>query len=204
MIDGIITYYDTVLSGMPYFDQTYGLCELRPREAGKLQPVFFNGSEHVPVRFNGLGLAYIRKVGNVTMTRLPSMVSNKPWYRYTVPLRVFALTKRSTFPSDNSYSADRLAATLIRQLTFRNRNDVLTQLGASAIESAASLYSTDSRQLITEELQGVSNIDFNTFRDIICAVNLNVVVDTYNDCIIEPCDYTPRFCLQLEQYVALP
>jgi hypothetical protein len=204
MIDGIITYYDTVLSGMPYFDQTYGLCELRPREANKLQPVYFNGTDHVTVKFNGLGTAYIRKVANVTMTQLPSMISCRSMYRYTVGLRVFALTKRSTFPTDNAYSADRLAATLIRQLTFRNRNDVLNQLNAQAVNSSATVYSTDSKQLITEELQGVSNIDFNTFRDIVCAVNLNVVVDTYNDCIIEPCEYIPRFCLQLESYVALP
>jgi len=203
MIDGIVNVYRTTLAGMPYFSDVYGLCELRPGAPGKVQPVFYDGTSHTAVVFGRLGTAYIRKVGDVSMQRLPSMVSGKPWYRYTVPLRVFALSKRSTFPSDDTYSADRLAATLIRNLTFRNRADVLTTLGAAAIESAATLYSTNSRQLISEELSGVTNIDFNTFRDIVCAVNINAVVDTYNDCIIEPCDYTPKFCLQLEKFVAL-
>lgn len=202
MIEPIINSYVTTLSAMPYFTEVHGLTELKEDNRGQIRPVVYGDGKWNQIRFNQLGVAYIRKRQATEIVRQSSQRACTPIFRFTSRLRVFAITKRETFPSDNAYSAERFASTIIRALTFDN-GPLVAQVGATRILSEASLYSTDSQQVKQDELSGLARLDFN-FDDLVVAIDVNLEVDSFRDCLIDPCDYDPRFCLQLESYVALP
>ncbi len=201
MIQEVIEYYNAVLGAMPYFSNVYGISE--PKTAKDIKrPVIYVDGNYEDIKLNTKGTSYFRKRSDVTITESVSQVSCRIIYSFTVPLLLFAVTKRDNFPANNSYSADRLAATLIKGLTFKNGN-LKQQIGAASVTSKASLYSTDSQRIISEEFSNLGRNDFN-HKDLVVGVNIDLVISSYTDCLIDPCDYIPKFCLQLESYVALP
>lgn len=201
MIQEVIEYYNDIIGAMPYFSNVYGISELKTaREITR--PVQYTGGDYENLKLNTKGTTYFRKRSDVNISEAQSQISCKTVYSFNVPLLLFALTKRENFPANNAYSADRLAASLIKGLTFRN-GGLKQSLGAVSVTSKASLYSTDSQRIIREEFAGLSRNDFN-HEDIIVGISIDLNITSYNDCLIDPCDYVPRFCLQLESYVALP
>ncbi len=202
MIETIIQYYTNIIGAMPYFSNVYGLVELK-ESSGITRPVQRVGKKMWPVKLNTTGTSYFRKRSDVTIDESVSQVSCNVLYSFTIPLRLIAIVKRANFPMDNEFSADKLAATLIKGLTFKN-GDLKKQIGAVSVVGSAKLYSTDTQQIMKDELTGFdSRSDFN-HDDIIVGINIDLTITTYKRCIIDPCDYLPRFCLQLESYVALP
>lgn len=201
MIQQVIEYYNTVLESMPYFSNVYGIAESKLAKGVTRPVVFIDGAYH-NVKFNTKGTTYFRKRADVTITETQSQISCNIVYSFNVPLVLFALVKRENFPADNAYSSDRLAASLIKALTFKNGN-LKQQIGANSVISKASLYSTNSQKILSEELIGVDRNDFN-HGDIIVGINIDLVISSYQNCLVDPCEYVPRFCLQLESYVALP
>lgn len=203
MIEPVIDFYIQTLQGMPYFEDVYGLCEMKDNGKGVVMPVFYDGSKWKPVKYNKAGVAYMRQRSAVRIEQGNSMRSHEPMQVFTVDLRVVALTKRKTFPNDDELSAHRLANTIVKAFTFDNPHPLRIQAKAAKLKSAARLYTTDSRVVKNEELQNLETKDFS-YDDIAVAVDIELIVTTYNQCIVDPCDYLPRFCLQLENYVALP
>ncbi len=201
MIQTVITHYNSILSSMPFFSNVYGLAELKTDNTMK-QPVIRVGNKLERIKLNTAGTTYFRKRQDVSINQSESQVSCDTVYQFTIPLRLLATTKRNTFPSNTAYSSEQLSATLIKALSFKN-GQLKNDIGAVSIVSSASLYSTDTQKIISEEYTGNNRDDFN-HEDIVVAINIDLIINTYQNCIEDVCDYIPRFCLQLESYVALP
>lgn len=204
MINPVITYYQQQLEGMPYFGQVYGLCELKEQAQGIVMPVFYTSADKKwnTVKINKDGLAYMRTFGSTQIAEAPSNRACEQMQEFTTDIRIVAMAKRATFPNDDAVSSHRLAATITKALTFTN-GPLRAQIQAAKLLSRATVYSTDSRTIKAEEFPNLSTKDFN-FDDIFCAVNVQLTITTYNTCIIDPCEYEPRFCFLLPNKVAIP
>lgn len=202
MINPVIAYYQTVLEAMPFFGQVYGLCEIKENAQGVAMPVFYSSGKFYPVKINKNGMAYMRTTSGVSISPVDSRRACDPMQEFTANIRIIAMAKRATFPGDDAVSAHRLAATIVKALTFTN-GSLRTESNAAKLVSRASLYTTDSRQIKSEEFAGLATKDFN-FDDIFAAVDIDLSITTYNGCIIDPCDYEPRFCFLLPTKVAIP
>ena len=206
-IEAAINWMNVQLEAMPFFSNVYGLCELKPNGQGVSEPVFFVAASETPqkVKFNKLGSTYFRKRGAFTITENTddNMRSCDTLYTFNAPLRLFALTKRKEFPMSNAFAADRLSQTLVKALTTQN-GQLKTQMAVNRVEIRARAYSTDSATIKSDELAGLTSVvDFKHY-DIIIAIDIDIVVVAYSNCLEEACEYIPKFCLQLESYIALP
>lgn len=200
-----IKYIAAFLEAMPYFSKVYGLCEHLDNGKGLTPAFYIDGSKQpIYVEINKLGTAYFRMRSPVSISdsQAKNMVSCATLYTATFPLRLIAITKREYFPDNNAYAANRLSGTIIKAITANN-GTMRTEMNVRNVMMRARAYSTDIKRLKDEEFPGVSNAQF-PLEDIAVGIDIDVVIETYSDCIPEPCEYIPRFCLQLEPYVALP
>lgn len=201
-----IEYMIAQLEAMPFFTTVYGLSELLDNGQGKIVPVHFPNGSTKPenIKINKLGAAYFRKRDNIGIAenQNQNFQSCSTLYTYTVPLRLIAITKREYFPSNNAYSADRLASTIIKAITTEN-GQLKRDMNVQRVTIRARKYSTDIRTVKNQEFQGVDNPQFN-LEDIAVALDVDVRIDAYAQCLEEACSYIPKFYLQLESYIALP
>jgi hypothetical protein len=202
MISQVIKHIDQIIDGMPYFSQIYGLCE-RKTHQGKSQPVFYLNGEYNKLDLNQLGFTYWRQTGDTSLADSPTFVSGRREYEITTPLRLFAITKRSEFPSDDAYSSHRLAATLLKAATIKGGKALKDEIKVRKLSTIATVYSTNSQQILSEEFTGIDWADFKQ-SDLAVAIDIDLTVLQQSECIVDPCDYVPSFCLQLENYIALP
>lgn len=205
MIAEVIQHIDAVLDGMPFFSENYGFCELKTKttKGGQItQPIRYVGGKHGYLDLNQLGFTYWRQTGNITIDDNPTFVSGKVEYETTAAMRLFAMTKRSEFPENDAYSAHRLAATLIKALTIKGGKTLKDPIQVRKLKSVASLYSTNSEQILQQEFTGIPQSDFKKY-DLVVAIDVNLIFVQQADCIIDACNYTPTFCLQLEDYIAI-
>ncbi len=202
MISEVITHLNSIIEGMPYFSTSYGVCEIKSKNKGVKQPVYYSDSKYHAVKPQGLGLTYWRKRDNVSMTEDEAFTSCGLESTFAYRYRLFALTSRELFPSDDSFSPDRLSDTLIKALSL-NGGDLKRTIGARALKVFASLYSTDSESILSSEFEGIKPADFRKC-DLVVALDIDIDIRKDINCIEEACNYTPKFCLQLENYVALP
>lgn len=203
MIKDIIDRSNQALQGMPWFDQTYGLCEQKTYDQNKAI-VYWNGTKYLPVKYNVVnGLVYWRKTSSVSFDSIEdTYVSGKIDYDQNVSLRLVGLLKKTDSPNNDEYSPDRIAASMIKACSFRGKNLGLWPT-ARMIEFSAESYLTDSEEIIDEELEGLELKDYKKF-DILIAIDFDLQVISRSECIVDPADYIPAFCLQLENYVAIP
>lgn len=201
MISEVITYLNTVLDGMPYFSTNYGMCELK-KNKGVTQPIYYVGSKYDFVKPQGLGLTYWRKRDDVNMASTESYVSCGNESVFTYRYRLFAMTSRELFPADDAFSPDRFADTILKGITL-NGGNLKRSIGARSLKVFGSLYSTDTEKILSNEFTGTSVKDFR-FCDLVISMDVDIEIRKDINCIEEACDYVPRFCLQLENYVALP
>lgn len=185
MIQEVIKYYNTLLSAMPYFSNVYGISELKTAK-GVTRPVTYTSGRYENLALNTKGTTYFRKRSDVIIQDADSSVSCSKAYSFTVPLLLFALTKRQDFPSSDAYSPDRLAAAIIRLISFKN-GALKKTIGAISVSSSASGYSTNSQAIIQQEFAGLDRNDFN-HDDIIISINVDLNIVSYRDCLIDPCD----------------
>lgn len=188
MIKEVIEYYNLLIGQMPYFSNIYGLAEIKTAKDVS-RPVIYSGVDYENLKFNTKGTTYFRKRADVSITETTNQISCSIVYVFNIPLRLTAVTKREDFPSDDSYSADRLASGLIKELTFKN-GALKQQIGAVSVTSKSSGYSTNSQDIIQSELNGLRRNDFN-HEDIVVGINIDLVVTSYTNCLQHPCEYTP-------------
>jgi hypothetical protein len=202
MIAEIIQHMNSILGGMPYFSENFGICELKPNAKGVTQPAQYVNGKWQAISLNKKGLTYWRKTGNVTIEDVESFSQCDVDYESTFNLRLFCMTKRSQFPSDDAYSGDRLAATILKGIALTG-GALKRQINARHLAIRPNLYSTDTPSIINQEFAGIPQADFKHV-DLVIAIDVNVIIIKRQPCIEDPCDYTPRFCLQLETKIALP
>jgi len=205
MISEIITYINDQLSGMPFFETNYGLCELKSFTRGndsKTVPVYYSSGKWNKIDLTGLGKTYIRKTSDVSISEVENYASCDIDYETVYPLRLFALTKRSELENNDAYSGDRLAQTLIKAISLKG-TDLKRDIKARHLTITASLYSDDSQEILQDEFSGASKSDFKHW-DLVVAVDINVTVIKSTICIDDLCDYVPSFCFELETKVAIP
>ena len=201
-IESVVNYINTLLEAMPYFSNVYGLAEIKTGKDGVRQPVIYLDGRYRNVKFNTKGTTYLRKRDVFSLAESPfNQLACGNMYRITMPIRLIATTKRTLFPADNAYSSDRLSGTLIKAVTNTTKQ-LRAQMEVQQVSVKAISYSTDTETVKSQELLEVSkNLPLDW---IACAIDIDVVVDTYANCIEDACEYVPRFCLQLESYIALP
>ncbi|MCA1763870.1 MAG: hypothetical protein LC664_12885 [Flavobacteriales bacterium] len=194
------------LEAMPYFSTIYGLTEQLDNGQGRIVPVYYpdNSVQPTEISIAKAGATYFRKRGNVTIAENTDQnyEACDTLYTITVPLRLIAITKRKYFPSNNAYSADRLASEIIKAVTVQN-SDLKNTMNVKRAHIRARTYSTSNRTILNDEFQGIENAQFN-MEDIAIGLDVDVIIDAYTDCIETACDYVPKFYLLLEKYVALP
>lgn len=203
MIKTVIDHLNSIISGMPFFTVVHGICEQKLTGRSDIETIsFWNGTEFKQIDLEGYGFTYWRKRSDITTDEVDNLVSCQSSYDTLIPLRFFALTTRSEFPSDDAYSADRLASTLIKALTLRN-GPIKRQIGASSLVVKSIVYSTDTEKIITEEFKGLNRKDFRT-KDLVVVLDVDINIVSVTACTIDACDYIPEFPLLLENYIALP
>ena len=202
MIATIIEHMNAILSGMPYFSENYGICELKPNGKNVIQPVQYINGKWSAIPTNKYGLTYFRKASDVNIEAVESFSQCDNDYESTFNLRLFCMTKRSQFPNDDAYSGDRLAATILKGLAMTG-GDLKRQIKARHLSIRPSLYSTDTTSIINQEFSGLSISDFKHV-DLVIALDVDVTIIQRQPCIDDACEYTPHFCLQLETKLALP
>lgn len=205
MISEVITHLNAIISGMPYFTNVYGLTELKAkpnRQDQVICPVYFDGTKYVQIEPNHIGTTYWRELSSTSINEGESFGSCDIEFDVNHSFRLFCMTRRSEFPNDDAYSAHRLAATMIKALSLRG-GSLMRSINARNLKIIPSLYSVDSRQLLSTEFSGLNLSDFK-FWDIILALDFDIFIKTRQSCMTDVCDYTPSFCLQLETKIALP
>jgi hypothetical protein len=202
MLNSVLIYLNTILQGIPLFKTVWGLCELRPDKNGIQVPVFWNGNQFERIKFNEYGLTYWRKRSQTTIENIENRTSCRINQSISNKLRLFVLVKRQYMPQNLATTPDALAYQLIKNLTSNN-GTLRRDIGANYLEIRAKVYSTDSAIIINQELSGIERLQFN-LDDIVIALDVDINIHTNVDCIEDVCEAIPRFCLQLESYVALP
>lgn len=202
MIEQVLTYFNTILAGYKLFTANYGMCELKSTGDGVKVPVYYQGGKWHSVKFNRAGISYYRKRNDVAISDIDSVASCQIIQQFQYPLMLVCVVRRDLTPTDSVFTPDELAAQLVKDLTFTG-GDLKRQIKATQLTVRTTIYSTNSEQILQEELSGVSNIDFSRY-DLAIALQINVTINTKIDCIDDICESVPRFCLQLESYVALP
>jgi len=205
-IQDAIEHLIAKIEPMPYFGIVYGLCEQLDNGQGRIVPAWFEPDSLKPneVKINNKGTVYFRKRTDITITENTDQnyVSCDTLYDIVVPLRMIAITKRKYFPVNNAYSSDRLASELIKAVTVQN-SALKDEMNVKKASIRARTYSTSIRTIKNDEFQGIENAQFN-MEDIACGIDVDIVIEAYSDCFETACEYVPNFCLQLENYVALP
>ena len=201
MIEQVLIYFNTILAGYNLFTANYGMCELKNDGKGKVVPVFYNNGKWYPVTFNRAGISYYRKRTDVDISDVDSVASCQIIQQFQYPLMLVCVVRRDLTPTNSIFTPDQLAAQLVKDLTFTG-GDLKRQIKATQLIVRTTVYSTNSEQILQEELSGLSNVDFSRY-DLAIALQINVTINTKIECIDDVCDSVPRFCLQLESYVAL-
>lgn len=202
MISEVIQHLNAILSGMPYFTEVYGLSELKRNKKDVIVPVHYVDGKWEALKTNKYGMTYWRKTGDVPISGVESYSQCGNDYEFNYPLRLFCMTKRSQFPSNDAYSGDRLASTIMKAITMEG-GDLKRTIGARKLSIAPTIYSTKSESILQQEFSGLNISDYKHI-DLVIALDVDVNITMPKPCIEDPCDYVPQFCLLLEQYVALP
>ena len=187
MIQDTITYLNTRLESLGYFNEILGLAE-RIEKATLVYPAIYSNGEYNQINLDSAGsLSYWRKNGDLSYSEQPSTTKIGQEYIATLPLRfVGFMFKEDSL--DDPYFAYNVAQTVIGTLT--NNSVALKQsLKALRVNVSATKTSLDGRLLALEEYE---KIDFEPrYNWAYLSIDFKVEIVTNQNCFDTLCNTIP-------------
>ena len=185
MIQNIIEYFNTRLSGTGYFESIFGLCVKITRDAETFPALYAGDGEfrNVIDFDTNAGTVYWRKAGDYTIvpSDIASPVAGKRMVTVTMPMRVVFVIKKSDLPNDNNYSIEKLAMQLIRVMTEK-AYDLKSALKARNMSVNVNRLMDDPTKVWQSEFDKNKQVRFEWA---VFSLDMNIVVDIMENCIIE-------------------
>lgn len=189
MTNVIIPLLNTRLLTTNYFRDLFELCELKEDANDGTHPLQYSSQGEFKQVTNfdeSNGVCYWRKTGAITSSELDNgLISSNKYVRLTIPLRLVACVKRELMSIDNPYNGELLAYDLFAVLNANLNGTIRTTLGARQIGLSIRSLEDNKIQILETELKKSKTLsdDF-----VICAINLDVLVDIQQRCIVSLCD----------------
>ncbi len=190
MFRRIIEYLQSKLLTTNYFEKVWTLCVLK--ESGdKKEPLHYIGkAQYESVRnFDRLnGSAYFRKNGDVTIIRADEemLKSCQDAVKVNFPVRIIVCVPREKVKFDDEYADDLLAQSLMRLLASKSTT-IRNEIRAFRVAVLASRYSTETLQILKEEISPVDTDIKYTLIYLSMDINIEVTID--KNCIEDECDF---------------
>lgn len=201
MLETLITYQNAKFEALGYFSKVFGRAELITT-AGKYAPFHYIGNgEYVGVSdFDEYGgSTYWRKTGKISVTDISSesLIGGKTLVEVSIPMRLVATIQKSKLSSDDAYTGERLANTLIRTIQSNNVGLKLA-IGARLITFNINGWDDDAQAIKKSEYSG---------RDIspewvYLAMDIDIVIQASADCLTTECEYYVTDCDVLNKLVS--
>lgn len=185
MLKVVIEEINKVLEPLNYFQKVLGIAESVWDGNGKKQPKIYCSDG----QFKGInldhknGLSYWKKRSDATVaTRASDLVACIDDYIFQYPLSLICSIPRKKLITDDSYSEDSAATTILKVL---DNADLKTALNAKNVDVNPNGYTTNNITILNEEYSSIDNLNYNLayFR-----INVTVVVQIRQDCIPEDCN----------------
>jgi hypothetical protein len=187
-----MTYLTSLMEGSGYFEKVFPLVDQVVRSDGKMAPeqccgkgqyTKVNDFDHVK------GLCYFRETGSETVSRVDKEndVPCKILSQITYPLRMVAIVPKELLSKDDAFSDERISKTLLKILTMQG-GPVQSSLKAINILFQPSVILKNHVDILAQEYSGYDKMKNLNFKYSYHAIDFNVTVDIYNDCIIPECE----------------
>lgn len=192
MIEKLITYLNAKLQLTGYFEKIYHLAEPIKKSDGKTLPKAYCGNgEFVEVSnfdFN-YGQSYWRKNGKVSIEELSDAGSFQNSYKFTIPLKLVCFVPKDKISLDDAYSDDRIAQSLIKQMTTFNDSlrGVLSAKRASVIPGD---YDTNKQSVLSGEYSGL-DITNVSHKNSYISIDFRFEITLTKSCLETECDIDP-------------
>ena len=180
MINQIITYLNTKLSDIGYFNTVYCLAE-KVKKGEDVYPAVYNSfGEYIRLELDQKGSAcYWRKNGDVKFSDEKNETqASGLQYNTVIPLKLVCFINKQS-PYDDNYFADNLASDIIGYLTTTNAA-LKKSLLAKSVRITATKYSTDARVISADEYD---NVNFEArYSHAYFSIDFEVEVKTNQNC----------------------
>ncbi len=133
---------------------------------------------------NYAGLAYFRQDGNVSGQKVETRGCNNV-HEFEYPVRLVACVQKKVLAKDDAYSNDALALLLIKDMAGAG-NALRTDLQARKTEIRFRGYSTNQKDILTEEYSGLT-IYAIPFQYALVGIDLVVTIEISTDCMENIC-----------------
>lgn len=200
MLETIIEYQNAKFENLSYFSRVFGRAEIITVK-DKFAPHHYIGNgEYVNVSdFDQYGgSCYWRKNGRVSVADISSssMIANKKVVEISIPMRLIVTVPKGKLSSDDAYSGERIANTLIR--TIQENNITLK----NAISARKIVFNISGWE---DEAQAVKKSEYSG-RDmkpdwVYLALDIDIVIDADASCLSTECEYYVTQCEILNKLV---
>lgn len=192
MIETIIPALNIMLETTNYFEKQFELVEQvvkQTRDGNVFIPAqycSFGQFEDVNDFDNYNGISYWRKNGDVSFVDADedSFVSCSNLMDVNIPLKLIAIIPRTKLKTDDAYSDERTATRIIKTLSGKN-SALKTSLNAQWVDIIPNSYTTDNKQILNEEYNGIDIQIRHEF--VYLSVNITIDIRINKKCIIAEC-----------------
>lgn len=187
MIKDVITYINTKISNLGYFNNVICLAERIERE-GRIYPAqYASNGEYAEINLDSLGsCCYWRKNGDVSVTEETNTGGIGVQYRTNIPLKFVGFLKKTY--ADDQYLSDNLISEIISVVTTSN-SALKAGLKAKIVRIVAEKYVTDR---ITVGQAEYDNISFEAnYQYAYFSIDFNLTFVTNNQCYTDVCNDLP-------------
>lgn len=155
MIKDVITYLNTKITALHFFNEVLCLVE-RIEKEGKIYPALYNGgNEYVQINLDATGSkSYWRKNGDVTFSQNASQTSIGIEYTSTIPLKLIGFLPKDAAQNDQ-YFSDNICLAIISELTVNN-SALKPMLKAKKASVSCTKYVTDAKSVAGDEYENIA------------------------------------------------
>lgn len=187
MIELIVDFINLKLSLTKMFEKTFCLVEYINKGEQKYPAEYISKGNYESIDFDKHnGVSYVAKRGDVSFEKETTNKSADTFYNVTFPLKLVCFVNRDKLNSDNSYSDDSLATSIISQISS-DYSVLRNSLKAKKISVKADSYITDKNTILNNEYD---NIDFKVrFNYSYISIDLIIEATIASSCIGGDCDF---------------
>jgi hypothetical protein len=190
MLEKIIEYLNLKLKLTKYFEHNYSLAEIRKSSDNKDRPVIYDSKGNA-IDINNLskyyGVSYFRKNDiSISFDSADLHPANGNTLIVNFPLRLVVAIRKSELTKDDNYSEDRVAQTIIKQLSD-NTSDLRKLINAKAVRVSVANYSTNNNAILGQEFSGFNQFDID-YSIAYLSFTVNVEVRATKSCIESECE----------------
>ena len=200
MLETIINFQNAKFENLSYFNKVFGRSETITVKAKFAPHHYIGNGEYVNVSDFDLygGSLYWRKTGKIGVTDISaeSLIGSRKLVEVTMPMRIVVTIPKAKLLSDDAYSAERVANTLVR--TIQENNETLkTAIAARLLTFEITGWEDDPQVVKKQEYSG---------RDIspdlvYMAMDIDVVIQADASCLSTECEYYITSCQILNKLV---